>query len=120
MSDDQPSISIVVSTLDRAAHLRRFLASLQHLDYAPFEVIVVNGPSRDGTAVLLAEWDGRFKVRDCPQPNLAASRNIGLSAAAGDIVAFIDDDAVPHPRWLKHLAAAFGDPRLAGAGGFTL
>lgn len=120
MSGSAPRVSIVVSTLDREAHLRRLLPSLRHLDYDPFEVIVVNGPSRDGTAALLAEWEGRVKLRDCPQPNLAASRNIGLSAASGDIVAFIDDDAVPHPRWLRHLADAFGDARIGGVGGFTL
>src|SRR5690242_13749959 len=120
MSDRAPGVSIIVSTLDREAHLRRLLASLNHLDYDRFEVIVVNGPSQDGTAALLTEWDGRIKVLDCPAANLAASRNIGLSAAAGEIVAFIDDDAVPHPRWLRHLVDAFGDPRLGGVGGFTL
>jgi len=114
------AVSIVISTLDRAAHLGRLLAALRHLDYRPFEVIVVNGPSLDGTDELLAQWAGTVKVANCPAANLAASRNIGLAAASGDIVAFIDDDAVPHPRWLQHLVAAFGDRRLGGVGGFTL
>src|SRR5436190_17811459 len=119
MSDIGPAFSIFVSTLDRATHLARLLASLRHLDYERFEVIVVNGPSEDGTEALLAQWDGQIKAERCPSANLAVSRNIGVAAAAGDIVAFIDDDAVPHPQWLRHLAAAFGDRRLAGVGGFT-
>src|SRR5207302_6552199 len=98
MSDTAPTVSIVVSTLDRAAHLARLLASLRHLDYERFEVVVVNGPSQDGSDAVLAQWDGQIKAVRCPSANLAASRNIGIAAAAGDIVAFIDDDAVPHPR----------------------
>jgi glycosyltransferase involved in cell wall biosynthesis/GT2 family glycosyltransferase len=116
----ESDVSIIVSTLDRAVDLGRLLASLRHLDYDRFEVIVVNGPSRDGTDELLAQWAGQIKLASCRTANLAASRNIGLGAASGDIVAFIDDDAVPHPRWLQHLVAAFGDRRLGGVGGFTL
>src|SRR5438094_8692112 len=93
IGDSAPGVSVVVSTLDRAAHLARLLASLRHLDYQRFEVIVVNGPSQDGTDSLLAQWDGQIKTVRCPGANLAASRNIGIAAAAGDIVALIDDAA---------------------------
>ena len=40
------------------------------------------------------------------------SRNIGIEAAAGDIVAFIDDDAVPHPGWLSELVRPYADARV--------
>ncbi|MCB2152739.1 MAG: glycosyltransferase, partial [Rhodobacteraceae bacterium] len=48
------------------------------------------------------------------------ARNLGLAAAAGEIVAFIDDDAVPEPRWLARLTAPFADPGIAAAGGFVV
>ncbi len=51
--------------------------------------------------------------------NLSVSRNIGIRAAAGDLVAFIDDDALPEPEWLTQALPAFDDPEVAGAGGIV-
>ncbi len=114
------AISIVINTCNRAAHLRSALQGLRGLRHPRFEVIVVDGPSTDGTAAVLAEWEGRIKLRRCPEQNLAVSRNIGIAAAAGDIVAFIDDDGVPHPDWLDRLAAPYRDPAVGAVGGFTV
>ncbi len=112
------TISVVVSTYDRARHLRRALAGLAVLRHPAFEVIVVDGPSTDDTAEVLAAYAGRIRVARCPEPNLARSRNIGLAIAAGEIVAFIDDDAVPEPDWLDALERGFADPAVGGVGGF--
>ncbi len=113
--------SIVVSTLDREAYLAILLSSLERLDHPAFEVVIVNGPSRDQTEALLARWQGRIKAIRCPVANLSRSRNLGITAAAGEIVAFIDDDAVPAaPEWLSGLCAPFADPRVGGAGGPVL
>ncbi|MEM7496867.1 MAG: glycosyltransferase [Pseudomonadota bacterium] len=115
-----PSISVVVNTYNRGTHLEHTLRGLTALTYPAFEVVVVNGPSTDDTAERLERWKERVKLARCAEPNLAMSRNEGIAAAAGDIVAFIDDDAIPHPRWLAALAGAYADPRVAGAGGFTI
>ncbi|MEM8819118.1 MAG: glycosyltransferase [Pseudomonadota bacterium] len=115
-----PRFSVIVNTYNRGAHLEHTLRGLTALDYPDYEIVVVNGPSTDDTADRLTAWHDRIKYVDCGEANLAASRNEGIAAAAGDIVAFIDDDAVPHPTWLTALARAYGDPRVAGAGGFTL
>ncbi|MEZ5417967.1 MAG: glycosyltransferase family 2 protein [Vicinamibacterales bacterium] len=88
------SASIVVNTFNRARALERLLPSLERLDTA-CEVVVVNGPSTDDTEEVLARFAGRIKVARCPEPNLSRSRNIGIAAAAGDVVVFIDDDALP-------------------------
>jgi glycosyltransferase involved in cell wall biosynthesis/GT2 family glycosyltransferase len=114
------TFSIVINTLDRASYLKETMASLAGLRHHEFEVVVVNGPSSDGTAELLAKWAGKIKLRSCEVANLSMSRNIGIAAAAGDIVAFIDDDAVPHPDWLKELARPYADARVAAVGGFTI
>src|SRR5262249_53322102 len=109
---------------DRAPLLRRLLASLGHLRSCPFEVIVVNGPSSDWTPELLRRYEGHIKVRNCPDRNLSQARNIGIAAAAGDVVAFIDDDAHPaRADWLSAFVARFEqdpDGRLAGVGGSVL
>ena len=51
------------------------------------------------------------------EAHVARSRNVGVKVAAGDILAFIDDDAVPEPDWLEQLAGAYEDPRVSAAGG---
>ncbi len=113
------TVSIVIATLDRANSLEATLASLRHLQHDAFEVIVVNGPSTDHTEqVVGAHRDVRMLSN--PERNLARSRNIGIEASAGDLVAFIDDDALPEFTWLRDLSASFTDAEVAGAGGPVL
>lgn len=116
----RPSASIVVCTYNRADSLSNLLRGLNHLDYPNFEIIVVNGPSNDSTAAVLEKWSDRIKYLSCDVANLAVSRNLGISASAGEVVAFIDDDAVPHPKWLSFLATKYADERVGGVGGFTV
>jgi glycogen(starch) synthase len=111
------SVSIVINTYNRAESLALTLESFEFLDYPEFEVVVVNGPSTDGTDELLAAYDGRIKVARCVRRNLSESRNIGIRHSSGDIVAFIDDDAYPDPAWLDDLVAAFEWDEVAAAGG---
>jgi glycogen synthase len=111
--------SVVINTLNRAAALRHTLISLEHQTYPNFEVIVVNGPSTDNTVEVLGEFADAIRVCNCPEPRLAVSRNIGIAAAAGDVVAFIDDDSLATPTWLQDLAKAFQQPRVGAAGGLV-
>ena len=117
MSSEEPSFSIVINTTDRAGPLGTLLCALEQQSYLSFEVIVVVGPTHDGTMQVLAEYDGRVRVLHCRHANLGRSRNVGLLAARGSVVAFIDDDAVPCRRWLEQLARLFRDPDLAATGG---
>ncbi len=111
------SVSVVINTYNRCNSLRVTLKALEQLDHPRFEVVVVNGPSDDDTEVLLAQYAGRVKVAHCAHRNLSESRNIGIRHSAGEIVAFIDDDAYPDPAWLDALAAAYDDPEVSAAGG---
>jgi glycogen(starch) synthase len=113
------SISVVISTYNRADSLRQTLHSLRYQTFPDFEVIVVNGPSRDGTESVLEEYDGQVRALTCPYPRLSLSRNIGLAAAAGDVVAFIDDDAIPTPHWLEELAGAYDSTGVGAVGGLV-
>lgn len=116
-----PSFSIVVNTCDRRASLLETLAGLERQRYPEFEVIVVVGPTRDDSvAAVRAAYGERVVLRQTPAFNLSVSRNVGLAAAAGEIVAFVDDDAVPSPGWLEQLARAYrAEPTVAGFGGRT-
>ncbi len=107
-------VSLVIISRHRPALLRRCLTAVSQMDHPNFEAIVVTDP--EGLQVATA-----FPVKQVAfdQPNISVARNCGIAAAAGDIVAFIDDDAVPEPRWLSLLTAPFADPEVAAAGGFV-
>ncbi|MBX2997419.1 MAG: glycosyltransferase [Caldilineaceae bacterium] len=111
------TFSIVVNTTDRSHSLSILLRSLEQQSYPHFEVVVVVGPTKDDTLEMLSRYQGRLQVLRCDEANLSKSRNIGLRAAHGDVVAFIDDDAVPCQRWLEQLNQIFTDPAVDATGG---
>lgn len=117
-SNEKLSFSIVICTYNRDEYLERTLESLNNLDYSNFEVIVVNGPSTDNTDQVLNKYRDRIKIYKNPAANLSVSRNIGIKAAQGDVVAFIDDDAIPEPNWLHQIKEVYDTHTpIGGAGG---
>ncbi len=114
------SASVIINTIDRADSLQKLLETLQY-QWAddPFEVVVVTGPCKDHTLEMLETWQGRIKHLQCAEANLSMSRNIGIGAAAGEVVAFIDDDALPEPRWLAELLEPFSNPEVVATGGYV-
>jgi glycosyltransferase involved in cell wall biosynthesis/GT2 family glycosyltransferase len=120
MSNEVLDVSIVINTLNRGPYLNDALRALQGLAYPRYEVIVVNGPSTDNSAAVLEGWAGRIKLETCPEANLAMSRNVGIQAAAGEVICFIDDDAAPHADWLGRLMEGYKSPGVGAVGGFTI
>lgn len=110
-------ISVVINTCDRADPLRTTLYALNRQTYKHFEVVVVLGPTQDNSVEVIDEFAGRVTLVRCPEFNLSISRNMGIEAASGEVIAFIDDDAVPALTWLEQLAAVFADAEIAGTGG---
>lgn len=112
-------LSVVINTYNRAASLRQTLLSLRYQTCRDFEVIVVNGPSTDETEEVLAEFAGAVRSGRCPELNLCKSRNLGIEMASGDIVAFIDDDAIADPGWVDAILRGYDAPRVGGVGGLV-
>lgn len=111
--------SVVINTLNRASHLRVALQSLQYLRHDSYEVIVVNGPSKDDTEAVMAEYADRIRIGRLDEANLSKSRNIGIAMARGEIVCFLDDDATPEPDWLNALGAVYErDAKIGAVGGY--
>ena len=108
-------ISVVVCSCNGIRTIGETLAALENLDYPDYEIIVVDDGSTDQTSVIA----GRYDVRLIRTENngLSAARNLGMNAATGEIVAYIDDDAYPDPHWLTYLASAFMRTEHAGIGG---
>jgi GT2 family glycosyltransferase len=114
------SVSVVIPTYNRVGGLQDVLNGLRRQTMRSFEVVVVNGPSTDATAEYLDFLGDAVRVLENPERNLSRSRNLGIAAAAGELVAFLDDDTIPDPRWLEQLVAPFADERVAGVGGLVL
>lgn len=110
------SVSIVISTLNRAKLLRNCLHSLRYQNHPDFEVVVINGPSTDATEELLAEYAGTLVVGRIAEANLSKSRNAGIALASGSLILFLDDDAYPEPDWINTVVAGFDSPKVGGVG----
>ena len=70
-------VSVVINTLNRRDHLERTLVALREQTWPHFEVVVVNGPSVDGTADMLTAFADCARVASCPQASLGRSRTSG-------------------------------------------
>ena len=114
-----PTVSVVIVSHGRPALLRRALIGVSQLFYRPFEVVVIaDQVGLDAIADL--PFCDRIKTGLQAAANISAARNQGVDLAAGEIVAFFDDDAVPEPTWLNHLTAPFSDPDVMAATGTVL
>jgi glycogen(starch) synthase len=116
-----PRVSVIVSTNGRCASLATLVECLRFQRFGNFELCLVCGPRDDGTRELAGTWHaaGEIKLAFCDEANLSLSRNAGLAIAAGDHVAFIDDDALPEPVWLAQLVAALASGDAVGTGGLV-
>jgi cellulose synthase/poly-beta-1,6-N-acetylglucosamine synthase-like glycosyltransferase len=109
------SISVVVCTRDRPEALERCLTGLSDCEPS-FETIVVdNAPASRPVADIAAKYGARYVLESVI--GLSRARNAGLRSATGDVVAFVDDDAVPHGAWVSCLSELFRDPDVGAVGG---
>ena len=101
-------ISVVMPTRNRRPYLERAIASVLAQRHVALELVVVDDGSTDGTAELLAAIDDlRVRVLRTAGVGTAAARNLALDAARGEIVAYLDDDNLMDPGWLRAVAWAF-------------
>jgi len=98
-------LSVIVVSHGRPRALVRCLWGLNQLLGPPAEVVVIaDAAGLDAIATL--PFVDRIKQAEQVEPNISAARNAGLAMAAGDVVAFIDDDAVAEPTWAIRLLDA--------------
>jgi GT2 family glycosyltransferase len=110
-----PRFSVVVCSYNGSRTMNSCLRNLMALDYPDFEVIVVDDGSTDSTDSIAAKYP--VHLISSENRGLSFARNLGLEAASGDLVAYVDDDAYPDPHWLRYLAVAFRNGECAGVGG---
>ena len=99
------SVSVVIPARDAAETVGGVLEALAAQEPAPAEVIVVDDASRDGTAAI-AEQHGAKVVRVERSRSAGGARNRGWDEATGDVVVFLDSDAIPADGWAAGLQRA--------------
>ena len=113
-------ISVVVAVRNEINYIEKCIESLFKQDFdGEYEVIVVDGMSDDGTYEMLEKLQKKYKfiLLKNPKKNAAAGRNIGIDAAKGDAIAFIDGDAIAAKNWLSSIKKAFEKSNAIGVGG---
>ena len=93
---EQPLVSVVLPTWNRAAYLPRAMESVLSQDYGRLELIVVDDGSTDGTRQAVEAFeDGRIRYMRTPSNRgVSAARNAGIRRACGEYIAFQDSDDV--------------------------
>jgi GT2 family glycosyltransferase len=107
---------VVLATCRRPERLARTLRTLFAQTYPKLEVLVVdNCPAQPGAAEAVAALDDpRVRLLQEPRPGASRARNLGLSAARGELVAFTDDDVDADPDWLGNLVVPFLEDATLG------
>lgn len=102
-------VSLVVPVYNTEKYLRRCLESVAAQSLAEIEVLVVDDGSPDNSAAIIREFaarDTRFRLLATPNGGVAKARNLGLDAASGEYVTFVDSDDSIRPKLAESLYEA--------------
>ena len=113
-----PRASVIIPVRNGAALLDQCLTALDHQDYrGGVEVLVVDNGSTEDIAAVTGRHPGVLLLRE-PRPGSYAARNLALTVATGEVLAFTDGDCRPSPGWLTAAVAALSaEPAADMVGG---
>jgi GT2 family glycosyltransferase len=113
-----PFVSIIIITRNRASLLRHCIEHVLSQPYPHKEIVVVDSSSNDESEQVVTQFPEVIKVRLLGQRNnRPQAYNEGIAASSGNIIAFVDDDAMVQPSWLESLIEAYHDETVGGVGG---
>ena len=116
-------VSVVIPMFNEAASLPSLFAALAAQTALPREVICVDSGSTDGSdaivCAIITANDTPFEVRLITNPGgmPGGNRNVGIDAARGEWIAFLDGGVLPEPTWLERLVACASTRRLTAVYG---
>jgi glycosyltransferase involved in cell wall biosynthesis len=120
MSSLNISVVICVYTEDRWDQICAAVESVRAQTVPCSELILVVDHNEALYVRLVDSQPGAIVIRNEQAKGLSGGRNTAITTAKGEIIAYLDDDAVAEPDWLKYLAEDFADPEITGVGGLTL
>jgi glycosyltransferase involved in cell wall biosynthesis len=107
-------ISVIIPVKNEEKKIMQCLEAISKQTVKPFEIIVVDGNSRDRTVEIAKNFP--IKLFYEKYPTRASACQIGIENATGDYIAFTDADCIPQKDWLENLVKEFNS-NLAGVGG---
>jgi len=105
----EPLISCIVPVYNGERYLREALDSILAQTYRPLEIIVADSSTTDGCRAIVSSYVDRMCYLAQEEAAPARARNLGLGAATGEFVAFLDHDDLWHPEKLARQMASFSD-----------
>lgn len=116
-----PTTSVVIAahTFERCEGLTQAVASAIDQRPQPYEVVVVVDNNPDLHEWVSKQFPDVVPVDHYGPRGASATRNSGARAACGSVLAFLDDDAVARPDWLRNLTAPLARPDVVGVGGYV-
>jgi GT2 family glycosyltransferase len=114
-----PTVSVVICcyTHDRWDDLTAAIASVRGQTQVPAELIIAVDHAPELAGLVRATFPDVVVVENTQTRGLSGARNTGIAAARGDIVAFLDDDAVAAADWLERLWVPYERPEVMAVGG---
>jgi glycosyltransferase involved in cell wall biosynthesis len=113
-------VSVVIPAYNEEKAIGRCLTALvKQVTGEPFEVIVVDNASTDGTARVAGSYKNKLRLRivNESQKSRGAARRRGFESARGSIILSTDADTVVPSRWIDRMAGYFSDPRVKAVTG---
>lgn len=104
-------VSLVIPVYNEVERIHDCLTAVAHQTVRPYEVIVVDNNSTDGTAAIAAAFPFVRVIRERRQ-GVVYARDAGFSTARGDVIARIDADTLIDANWIETLGQLFADPSL--------
>ncbi len=113
------TVTVVIPTYKRAHILPVLIAALKAQTFKDFDVIMVVKPSGDGTEELVTQTAGSLNIKVITQTSghIVDAYFLGAKNTSGDIVAFLDDDAIPAEDWLTETVKTFQNPAVVSVTG---
>ncbi|MCU7821721.1 glycosyltransferase family 2 protein [Kitasatospora sp. DSM 101779] len=113
------SVVICAYTLDRWDDLCAAVDSVRGQRRPPEELVLVVDHCPELARRAEQHWPGVRVLPNEQRRGLSGARNTGVRAVGGDVVAFLDDDAVAAPDWADRLLDGYRDPAVLGVGGYV-
>ncbi len=112
-------VTVVIPTYKRSDILPHMILALERQSYKDFNVIVVVKPSGDGTEEILEQASSFLKIETLIQDkgHIVDAYFLGAKNSTGEIVTFLDDDAIPADNWLEETVKIFENSEVAGVTG---
>ena len=112
-------VTVIIVTHNRPECLERCLQQLEKVKYRDYITVVADSsPSTPAAELLAAKYGAEY--RSTPVKGVSRARNLGAHNARSEILAYLDDDMVPHPNWLGALAESFSDISVMAVSGPVL